>query len=120
MSDDSNTAILDEPQTQPPKTRPVRNTNPKPLPPYQVVLLDDDDHSYDYVVEMLTKLFGVSAQQAFLMACEVDATGEVIVDTTTKERAEFKRDQIRTYGPDRFLMRSKTSMRSVIRPVETE
>ena len=34
------------------------------------------------------------------MACEVDTTGRVIVDTTTKERAELKRDQIHAYGPD--------------------
>ncbi len=29
----------------------------KLTPLYHVVLLDDDDHTYDYVVEMLTKIF---------------------------------------------------------------
>ena len=27
-------------------------------PPYNVVLLDDDDHTYAYVIEMLKALFG--------------------------------------------------------------
>ena len=31
----------------------------QPLPPWNVVLLDDNDHTYEYVVEMLLKLFGL-------------------------------------------------------------
>src|SRR2546423_11167204 len=31
---------------------------PKLLPPYNVVLLNDDDHTYDYVIEMLSSVFG--------------------------------------------------------------
>jgi len=40
-----------------------------------VILLDDDDHTYEYVIEMLCKLFGHSQEIAYRMACEVDATG---------------------------------------------
>ena len=29
----------------------------KRIPRYHVVLLDDNDHTYEYVVEMLTKIF---------------------------------------------------------------
>jgi hypothetical protein len=43
------------------------------IPRYHVVLMDDDDHTYDYVIEMLMKLFGHSRERAFLMACEVTA-----------------------------------------------
>jgi ATP-dependent Clp protease adaptor protein ClpS len=50
------------------------------------------------------------------MAQEVDDTGRVIVDTTTKERAELKRDQIHAYGADHRLERSKGSMRATIEP----
>ena len=31
-------------------------------PLYNVVLLDDDDHTYEYVIEMLQKLFAFSAK----------------------------------------------------------
>jgi ATP-dependent Clp protease adaptor protein ClpS len=86
------------------------------IPRYHVILLDDDDHTYDYVIEMLMKLFGHSRERAFLMACEVDGIGRVIVDTTTKERAELKRDQIHAYGPDWRIPRCKGSMSAVVEP----
>lgn len=79
-------------------------------PPYNVVLLDDDDHTYDYVIEMLMKLFGHPQEKAFRMAEEVDATGRVIVFTTTLEHAELKRDQIHSYGPDPRIPRCKLSL----------
>jgi ATP-dependent Clp protease adaptor protein ClpS len=90
------------------------------IPRYHVVLLDDDDHTYDYVIEMLMKLFGHARERAFLMACEVDASGRVIVDTTTQERAEFKRDQIHAYGADWRIPRCKGSMSACIEPAEGE
>lgn len=86
------------------------------IPRYHVVLLDDDDHTYDYVIEMLTKLFGHSRERAFLMACEVDGAGRVIVDTTTKERAELKRDQIHAYGADWRISYCKGSMSALVEP----
>lgn len=99
------------------KPAPARSSpKPKKLPPYNVVLLDDDDHSYEYVIRMLGQLFGHSREKAFKMACEVDQTGRVIVLTTTKEHAELKRDQIHAFGADKLLARSKGSMRAVIEP----
>jgi len=86
------------------------------IPRYHVILLNDDDHTYDYVIEMLTKLFGHSRERAFLMACEVDGAGRVIVDTTTKDRAELKRDQIHAYGADRRIPHCKGSMSATVEP----
>jgi len=94
--------------------RPVR------IPQFHVILLDDDDHTYDYVIEMLMQLFRHSASRAFEMACEVDAKGRVIVDTTTKERAELKRDQIQAYGPDWRMPHSPGSMQAIIQPAGSE
>ena len=92
------------------------NVKPKRQPPYHVILLDDDDHTYEYVIEMLVSLFGHTEMTAFVMAEEVDATGRVIVDTTTLERAELKRDQIHAYGKDRRIERCAGSMRAIIEP----
>ena len=86
-------------------------------PPYHVILLDDDDHSYEYVIEMLCKLFRHDVPKAFRMAQEVDASGRVIVDTTTLERAELKRDQIHAYGKDDLIAGCKGSMSATIEPV---
>jgi ATP-dependent Clp protease adaptor protein ClpS len=90
----------------------------KRQPPYHVILLNDDDHTYQYVIYMLQKLFGHPPETAFKMAQEVDKTGHVIVDTTSRERAELKQDQIHAFGPDPLIPRCKGSMSAVIEPAE--
>jgi ATP-dependent Clp protease adaptor protein ClpS len=84
---------------------------------WQVVLLDDDDHTYDYVIEMLMELFGHPVELAYQMACDVDKDKRVIVDVDTKEKAQVGCDRIKAYGPDWRMKRSKGSMSSVIEPV---
>lgn len=88
------------------------------LPNFNVVLWDDNDHTYDYVIEMLMDIFHHSREKAFQMAVEVDTEGRVVVDTTTKERAELKRDQIHGYGKDWRLERCLGSMSATIEPAE--
>jgi ATP-dependent Clp protease adaptor protein ClpS len=104
--------------TEPEVKKEPQSAKPRPRvqPPYNVILVDDDDHSYDYVIEMLGRLFGHAPEMAYLLAEEVDNTGRVIVDTTTLERAELKRDQIHAYGTDWRLPRCKGSMRATIEP----
>ena len=86
------------------------------LPPYNVVLLDDDDHSYEYVILMLRKVFGHPIQKGFEMAQEVDAKGRVIVATTNLEQAELKQAQIQAFGPDPLIPRCKGSMSATVEP----
>ena len=85
-------------------------------PLYRVVLLDDNDHTYDYVIEMLEKLFYFSLDQAYRHAEEVDRRGRTVLITCNLAEAEFARDQIQAYGPDPRLPRSKGSMAAVIEP----
>jgi ATP-dependent Clp protease adaptor protein ClpS len=85
-------------------------------PLFNIVLLDDDDHTYDYVIEMLTQLFLLSAHDAFNRAVEVDTVGRTVVMTCEREQAEFGRDQIHSYGADPRMPKSKGSMRAVIEP----
>lgn len=86
-------------------------------PLYQVVLLDDDDHSYDYVIEMLQRIFIFSAEQALDHAREVDSTGRTSLITCELPEAEYGRDQIHGYGADWRMPRSKGSMSAVVEPV---
>ena len=83
---------------------------------YNVVLLDDDDHTYEYVIEMLQYIFGHPVETCYLMAFEVDSTGRVIVLTTDLERAELERDRIHAYGADPRIPRCKGSMSAIIEP----
>jgi ATP-dependent Clp protease adaptor protein ClpS len=107
-----------KPAVKPGKPKPEKKEKPRKLPPWNVILLNDDEHTYDYVIEMLGKLFGHPTEKATQMAKEVDTTGRVIVLTTHKEKAELKRDQIHAYGADFRIMNCKGSMSSVIEPAD--
>ena len=98
------------------KTKEQQEEKTKRQPPYNVVLLDDDDHSYAYVIAMLQQLFCYPKEKGYQLAKEVDATGRVIVLTTTKEHAELKQDQIHAFGPDPLIARCQASMSAVIEP----
>lgn len=93
---------------------------PKRQPRYNVILWNDDDHTYEYVVRMLRELFGHPIEKGFQMACEVDTVGRAVVLTTTKEHAELKRDQIHAYGKDDLIRGCKGSMTATIEPVPGE
>jgi len=86
------------------------------LPPYHVVLLNDDDHSAPYVIRMLKELFGHSRQKGLRMAKEVHTTGRAIVATTNLEEAELKQEQIQSFGPDPLVPRCKGSMSAEVEP----
>ena len=83
---------------------------------FHVILLNDEDHTYDYVIEMLRKLFGFGESRALRHAVEVDTRGTTILITCELERAELKRDQIHAFGPDPRLPRSMGSMAAVVEP----
>ena len=51
------------------------------VPLYRVVLLDDNDHTYDYVIEMLQKIFIFTLDQAYGHAEEVDRCGRTVLIT---------------------------------------
>jgi ATP-dependent Clp protease adaptor protein ClpS len=103
--------------TAPVLPKPKREERVKRQPPYNVVLLNDDDHTFQYVIHMLQVLFGYPPEKGKQMADEVDATGRVIVLTTSKEHAELKQDQIHAFGPDPFSSHEcKGSMTCVIEP----
>ena len=90
----------------------------KRQPPYNVILHNDDDHSFEYVILMLKELFGYPEEKGFQMAEEVHNKGKVIVCTTSMERAELKRDQIHGFGADYRLSASRGPMTAMIEPAE--
>jgi ATP-dependent Clp protease adaptor protein ClpS len=49
------------------------------LPPYHVILLNDEDHTYQYVIHMLQTLFGHPQERGYQLAVEVDKKGRAIV-----------------------------------------
>jgi ATP-dependent Clp protease adaptor protein ClpS len=112
---DSNAAVAEEVVV----VRPVdkKNQKPKRQPRYNVILWDDSEHTYAYVIRMLQELFGYSVEKGFKLAEEVDKSGRCICLTTTKEHAELKRDQIHAFGKDPLSVKCKGSMSASIEPV---
>ena len=85
---------------------------------WNVVLLDDDDHSYDYVINLSRKLFVHPVERAFQIAQTVDAQGRVVLLTTHKEHAELKRDQVHAFGRDRLISACQGAMTAILEPAE--
>lgn len=86
---------------------------------YKVVLLDDNDHTYDYVIEMLQKVFGFGEAKSYAHAVEVDTQGHTVLIILPLGEAEKKRDAIHSYGPDWRMDRSMGSMAALLEPSES-
>ena len=67
------------------------------VPPYNVILENDDDHSMQFVVEVLCKALGCTVERAVLYMMEAHTSGRAVVWTAPKEVAELKAEQIRTF-----------------------
>jgi ATP-dependent Clp protease adaptor protein ClpS len=111
--------VVEEPVVQ--TTRKAANADAdkkrKRQPRYQVILWNDDDHSFEYVIKMLKQLFAIPVEKGFQMAKDVDANGKVVVLTTTREHAELKRDQIHAFGKDELVANCAGSMSCTIEPL---
>ena len=111
MSDKQRTATL-----EPALPDVNRDQQVKRQSPYHVILWDDDDHSYEYVIKMLKSLFGHPYERGYELAAQVDRNGRTICLTTTLEHAELKRDQIHAFGGDKLIQHCKGSMSASIEP----
>ena len=85
---------------EPPPKKELSRPKPKKQPPYAVVLFNDNDHTFEYVVDSLMKVFGYPYEKSFLLTTQVHVGGRAIVWSGTRELAELKRDQLRSRGPD--------------------
>ena len=83
-------------------------------PLFKVVLFDDDEHTYDYVVEMLVDCCSLSKESAFRCAVEVDLSGRTTVFYGTRAECQRRCDRIHAYGADPRLPRSRGSMRAEV------
>ena len=71
---------------------------PQALPPWKVLLHNDDKNSRDYVVVTILQLTSLKEQDAEQRMMEADKTGVALLLTTHKERAELYKDQFDSKG----------------------
>lgn len=100
VNDPSAVAVESPPQGEQERKKEPSAAKPKKQPPYAVVLFNDPEHTFQYVIETLGKVFGYSAEKCFALTEQVHHQGRGIVWSGTLELAELKRDQILSAGPD--------------------
>ena len=116
MSAKSSAAVAEPEMATAVKPREKRRQKPKRQPRYHVILWNDDDHTYAYVIHMMQELFGHTKEKGFQIAEQVDKQGRAVCLTTTFEHAELKRDQIHAYGKDALIAKCQGSMSASIEP----
>src|SRR5262245_4443344 len=84
-----------------PVVEPRSDTVTRLLPPYHVLIENDDDHSQVFVVILLRKVFGYDEPQAIQLMHAAEEAGEAVVWTGPKDVAELKLDQLRTFHEKR-------------------
>jgi ATP-dependent Clp protease adaptor protein ClpS len=80
-----------------PVLEPEVQTRSKLLPPYNVILENDDDHSMEFVVSVLQKVFGYPLERSAQLMLTAHETGCAVVWTGPKEVAELKAEQMTTF-----------------------
>jgi len=81
------TAVAPVRKPQPPQRK------PRKLPPYKVLLHNDDVNTVDHVIKAIVRLTTLDPQQAVLRTLEAHETGVALLLTTHKERAELYCEQ---------------------------
>jgi ATP-dependent Clp protease adaptor protein ClpS len=76
-------------------------TQTRLLPPYHVILQNDDYHTFEFVIGVLRKVFGCTLWHAIQLTHEAHTTGRAVVWTGPKEVAELKVEQMKTFHETR-------------------
>jgi ATP-dependent Clp protease adaptor protein ClpS len=79
------------------RTEPKDTTRTRRVPPYHVILENDDHHSMEFVVEVLQKALGYNPERSVQLMMQAHTSGRSVVWSGPKEVAELKADQIRTF-----------------------
>jgi ATP-dependent Clp protease adapter protein ClpS len=79
------------------------DTSTKASPLWNVILLDDPNHTFSYVTDLIVTIFSRSKDDASALTEEVHRMGRAIIVTCSKERAELYQEQVLNYGSDPLM-----------------
>jgi len=71
------------------------------MPQYKVILLNDDVTTFEFVTNMLIRVFGKNSDEARALTLEVHNKGSALITVTNLERAELYVEQIRSLARPR-------------------
>jgi ATP-dependent Clp protease adaptor protein ClpS len=106
MTDNLTVAVERPPAPKQRRRKQPADATPKKQPPYAVVVYNDDVHTFEYVIETLTKVFGYPHEKSLSLALQIHTAGRGIVWSGALEVAELKRDQLRSACPRSFAIRA--------------
>jgi len=75
-----------------------RKSPPRLLPPWKVILHNDDANDILKVVHVIRQLTPLSKEEAVVRTLEAHETGAALLLVTHQERAELYTEQFATYG----------------------
>jgi len=70
----------------------------RPLPPFKVVLHNDDVNTFEHVILTILKLTPLKEPEAVAKTLEAHETGQAVLLLTTRERAELYVEQFASCG----------------------
>lgn len=85
-------------KSKPTRKRRPKHKPPKPLPPWKVLLHNDDKNDMGFVVRAIVELTPLREADAMLRMVEAHETGVALLLTTHKERAELYQEQFQSKG----------------------
>lgn len=97
---------------------PCRRFVPDGQAPYQVVVLNDDGHSLEYVIGVLVAAVGYTGEEAARLATAVHHRSRAVVAVAGPAVAGAIRDRIMAAGPDPRVRGSAGPMGVVVEAAE--
>lgn len=67
---------------------------------WQVILLNDEEHTYEYVIALIQEVFNKDFEEAFDLTHTIDKQGAAVVVTVPKEEAEKYQQKVKSWGAD--------------------
>lgn len=81
-----------------PTVEPQEKVKEKILPPYKVVLHNDDVNTFEHVILSILRLTPLKEEEAIERTIEAHETGVAVLLVTTRERAELYVEQFTSCG----------------------
>jgi ATP-dependent Clp protease adaptor protein ClpS len=78
------------------KSSPAKR-KPKQLPPFKVLLHNDDVNTFEHVIASILKVMSLQPEDAILRTLEAHETGVALLIVTHLERAELYQEQFATF-----------------------
>ncbi len=92
--DEGGPAVSAAPTKKPAKP----SRKPKQLPPYKVLLHNDDVNTFEHVILSILKLTTLELEEAVVKTLEAHESGVSLLLVTHKERAELYSEQFGTFN----------------------